>query len=137
MTRVLVAAVVLLAALAAGDALRGGDRETRPALPASAPAPESRTVTRSTLVPSQATALRPAGSFLASHVVRGASEILSAADVATAFPSPIEGPTEILHLGVALAARRRRQGQRRPHKMPLAHGDSSVTSRVNRCFAEV
>jgi len=108
MNRVLVLAVVCLAALAAGDALRGGDDAPQPVAPAGrsaepagrvpGPAPAADDAK---LVPARNTELRTAGSFLPSHVVRGRDEVLSAAAVADAFPSFSEGPTEILHLAVA------------------------------------
>ena len=106
MNRVLVVAVVLLAALAAGDALRGGDGTSERAGPAasreraeSEPAPAADG--SSSLVPSRPTGLRAAGGFLRSRIVRGAEEVLSADAVAEAFPSYVPGPIEIRHMGVA------------------------------------
>jgi hypothetical protein len=108
MTRVLVAGVVLLAALAAGDALRDRDplpREATPPAIRAAPEPGPSFVPGGAtgLVPPRATRLRPAGRFLRSSVVEGRSEVLSADAVARAFPARAgeEGPTEIVHLAVA------------------------------------
>jgi hypothetical protein len=106
MNRALVVAVVLLAALAAGDALRGGDGTSK--RPEAAEPQEPATTARapvvagsSTLVPSRDTGLRAAGGFLHSRIVRGADEVLSADAVAEAFPSFMPGPIEIRHMGVA------------------------------------
>ena len=108
MNRLLVVAVVLLAALAAGDALRGGDgtsKRTEPAATTSqeqaAREPATAIAGSSTLVPSRDTGLRAAGKFLHSRIVRGAEEVLSADAVADAFPSFMPGPIEIRHMGVA------------------------------------
>lgn len=103
MNRALVVAVVLLAALAAGDALRGGDETSDRAGPASQQeaAPAQTSEGSSTLVPSRSTGLRAAGGFLRSRIVRGAEEVLSADAVAEAFPSSVPGPIEIRHMGVA------------------------------------
>lgn len=106
MNRVLVVAVVLLAALAAGDALRGGDGTSdRSQATASEERPASVTVPApagsSTLVPSRDTGLRAVGGFLHSSIVRGSDEVLSADAVAEAFPSAMPGPIEIRHMGVA------------------------------------
>lgn len=106
MNRLLVVAVVLLAALAAGDALRGGDGtsdRTGPAPPqqAATTTPAPALEGSSSLVPSRPSGLRAAGGFLRSRIVRGAEEVLSADAVAEAFPSYVPGPIEIRHMGVA------------------------------------
>ncbi len=105
MNRLLVVALVVLAALAAGDALRGGERTSAPG-PAAVEAAADRELDvvdtgAPTFVPPRPTGLRGVGSFLAKKVMRGGTEVLSAVAVADAFPSFEEGPTEIVHLAVA------------------------------------
>jgi hypothetical protein len=105
-TRLLVAGVALLVALAAGDAMRGG-KAALPAPSAPQPAREARIPFEgpgaTDFVPPRETKLRLAGRFLQSSVVEGRSEVLSADAVAGGFPARAgeDGPTEILHLAVA------------------------------------
>jgi hypothetical protein len=140
--RLLVVAVVCLAALAAGDALRGGDDGSKPAAKPDAPRREAPVAEDpdpgpgggAVLVPARRTELRTAGGFLPSHVVRGADEVLSAAAVAEAFPSFEEGPTEILHLAVApdgtlvLAVRRFPSNHQLLGALELWRGDRLVAT---------
>jgi hypothetical protein len=143
MNRLLVVAVVCLAALAAGDALRGGDDATPPRARVAEPAatepaaPETSTsgsAGQSVLVPARRTELRTAGGVLPSHVVRGADEVLSATAVAEAFPSFSDGPTEILHLAVApdgtlvLAVRRFPSNHELEGALELWRGDRLVAT---------
>jgi hypothetical protein len=107
MTRVLVAGVVLLAALASGDALRdavsGGSAiavgESERA-PDSAPIGGAR-VRAAVLVPPRETQLRTTGGLIQTRVVAGSREVLGEEEIARAFPASLPGPTEIVEFALA------------------------------------
>ena len=94
----IVAGVLVLAAAAAGDALRGAGGEeaadaTRPErLPGR---PDAR------LVRAGAKDFVADGPFLRNRVVRAGREHLSAAAIAEAFPGPVDGPLDISKVAVA------------------------------------
>ena len=96
--RVIVVAVFVLAAAAAGDAIRGPAPEERPAVRETAPA---RGGDPSRLVPGQANRFRAVGPFLAQRVVLGRREYLGPDAVERAFPGNVEGPLDISKIAQA------------------------------------
>jgi hypothetical protein len=94
LSRLLVAAVLALAAAAAADTLRGTGPERRPAAKgAGRPAPR--------LVRAPALPFATDGPFQHTRVVFGGREYLSAEAIDGAFPVPVDGPLHISRLSVA------------------------------------
>jgi hypothetical protein len=95
-TRVLVAAMVLLAAAAAGDALRGSGADgSSPHERAPVPEAERR------LVGQLRSLFRPGGARLDDRVLYAGREYLGSKAIADAFPSDVRGPVHIAKLTVA------------------------------------
>ena len=88
--RLLVIAVFVLAAAAAGDALREPGAKERPR--ADAPAAPEQEIR---LAPPRPQRFRAVGSFLSQRIVRAGEEYLSAEQVERAFPGDAPGPLDI------------------------------------------
>lgn len=97
MTKVVVTAMFVLAAAAAGDALRGPGSE-RPAREYRSEAPSRGGVD---LVQGITQDFASDGSFLHKRVLRAGKEYLSAEAIERAFPVPVDGPLDISKLAVA------------------------------------
>ena len=96
MTRTLVAAVLVVAAVAALDAVLGFGVAGR----AADATPQGRTES-SGLVRGREHAFTLAGDRVRDRVLRNGREYLSAEAIAGAFPLPVEGPVDVAHLAVA------------------------------------
>lgn len=95
LTRAIVVATGILAALAIADAVRPGSGE-----PASEP-PAGARAGSEPLVEGRAAGFREDGPYLSTRVLNGGREYLSADAVADAFPVPVEGPHDISEVAVA------------------------------------
>jgi hypothetical protein len=96
MTKIVVAAVLLLAAAAVADAVRDLARPD-----ARTVAPEARSLQRARLVPTDAARFTAAGGYLKKRILRDGREYLSADAIEDAFPVPVEGPIDISKVAVA------------------------------------
>ena len=97
LSRVVVTAVFVLAAAAAGDAVRGvGSEEAARLGSAREPA-----VPATRLGPSGARRFAADGAFLRKRVLRSGKEYLDAAAVEKAFPVPVDGPLDISKIALA------------------------------------
>jgi hypothetical protein len=95
-TRILVAAVVLLAAAAAGDAFRRSDAET------SRPLPRARSPGDEQVLVGQLRSLfQPGGRRLDDRVLYAGRQYLGPEAIADAFPSDVRGPIHVAKLAVA------------------------------------
>lgn len=98
LTKIVVAAVFVLAAAAAGDAVRGvGSEERR----VSEQATETSGQVRARLVPGSARDFVADGAFLRTRVLRSGREYLGTKAIAKAFPAPVGGPFDIARVTVA------------------------------------
>ena len=97
MTKLVVAALVVLAAAAAADAVRtrADDR------PAAAPAETERETRETTFVLGEARGFVGDGRYLHTRVLRDGREYLSREQIERAFPVAVEGPLDITELAVA------------------------------------
>lgn len=95
--RLVVVAVFVLAAAAAGDAFRGGGAGEQLPPRVQEDPPEQPTP----LVSGSRHPYAAAGSFLQKRVLRGGREFLSARAVERAFPGEVEGPLDISKVAVA------------------------------------
>ena len=97
MTKLVVAAVAVLAAVAAADAVRDDPKRD-----AGAAAARAASVPRHVeFVPGRSGVFRGHGHYLHDHVLRRGREYLSADEIAAAFPVPVEGPLDISQVAVA------------------------------------
>jgi hypothetical protein len=97
-TKIVVAAVFVLAAAAAGDAVRGAGGDERRV---GEDATETSVQARTRLVPGSARDFVADGAFLRTRVLRSGREYLGAEAIAKAFPAPVGGPFDIAELAVA------------------------------------
>ena len=96
-TKLILAAVFVLAAAAAGDALRGvGAEELASLMPPQADGTETGRFRRASQHE-----FASAGAFLRKRVLRSGKEYLSAGAIERAFPVRVEGPLDISKLAVA------------------------------------
>ena len=96
MTKLIVAAVLVLAGAAAADAVRNLERrDTRRV------AAEEWSLQRARLVPTEAARFTAAGPSLKKRILRDGREYLSAAAIEDAFPVPVQGPIDISKVAVA------------------------------------
>ena len=99
-SKLVILATFVLAAAAAGDALRGVGGAERPSVSGGGVAEEAtREPTR--LVGPRATEFRAEGNFLRNRILRSGREYLSREAVARAFPVRVEGPLDISKVAVA------------------------------------
>ena len=109
MTRLVVAAVLVLAAVALADGLRsvGGAGETTPA----PLAPRRSEVAKGVFAPSlhgqldlvrsTRSGFRPAGDYLRTHVLQSGRVVLSRSAIERAFPARLGGPVDIKDVALA------------------------------------
>lgn len=101
--RLVVLAVLVLAAAAAGDAMRGTGREARDAAPdrGAARAGASEPPARQVFVLPRQGRFEGDGRFLHRRVLRGGREYLSAEAIERAFPGDDRGPIDVSKIAVA------------------------------------